>query len=72
MPPAARAASNGAQDDSSAALKRRVKGLLNRLAEANLQGIAGEVAALMSQAGKRQVGDALTNELLRVTQLQKS
>ena len=40
--------------------------MLNRLAQANLQGIAGDVAALMPQGGRRQVGDAVTDELLQV------
>lgn len=64
VPPAARA--RQAETSLDAAVTRRVKGLLNRLAEVNLQGIASEATALMQQAGRRQVGDAITDELLQV------
>ncbi|MCJ1422157.1 hypothetical protein MMC29_000036, partial [Sticta canariensis] len=63
VPPAARAKQKG--DSSSAAVTGRVKGLLNRLAEANLQGIAAEAAELMQHAGRRQVADSITEELLQ-------
>ena len=65
MPPAMRASTGSPGDPPAAALQRRVKGLLNRLAESNLQGVAGEVAALVPRAGRRQVGDAVTEELLQ-------
>ncbi|KAK9813973.1 hypothetical protein WJX73_007570 [Symbiochloris irregularis] len=63
VPPALRARVKAGADGG--ALQRRVKGLLNRLAASNLQGIASEVAALMQQAGRLAVGDLLTDELLQ-------
>lgn len=64
VPPALRAKAAAAGDNG--ALQRRVKGLLNRLAASNLQGIAAEVAALMQQAGRQAVGELLTDELHQV------
>ena len=47
-------------------LRRRVTGLLNRLAEANVAAVAGELAALYETAGRGAVGAAVASELLQV------
>ena len=66
MPPAMRAAQRGGGGAESDALRQRVRGLLNRLAESNLAGIAGQVADLMPQEGRLAVTQALSAELLNV------
>lgn len=48
-------------------LQARVRGLLNRLAESNLPGIAGEVADLMTEEGRLAVTQAISDELLSVS-----
>ena len=45
-------------------LVRRIRGLLNRLAETNLQGIVAELAALYESEGRSSVGKIVANELL--------
>jgi len=45
-------------------VRRRVTGLLNRLAEANVAAVAGELAALHATAGRGAVA-AVTDELLQ-------
>ena len=77
LPPAARAAAaaaaaaearkkGGGNDSSndveSAAVLRRVRGLLNRLAEANLRGVSGDVASLFASPGA--ASPALVREAL--------
>lgn len=47
-------------------LTKQVKGLLNRLAEANLQASVGQAAELLHTEGRRPVIQALTDELLQV------
>ena len=47
-------------------LARRVTGLLNRLAEANVAAVAGELAALYESAGRGAVSAAVASELLQV------
>ena len=69
VPPALRTtphnwAASGQADEQ--ALLRRVKGLLNKLAEANMQRTAAEVEQLMQQGSRRVVADAITAELLQV------
>ncbi len=46
-------------------VRRRVTGLLNRLAEANVAAVAGELAALHATAGRGAVAAAVTDELLQ-------
>ncbi len=51
---------------ASERLTKQVKGLLNRLAEANLQASVGQAAELLQSAGRRLVVQCLTDELLQV------
>ena len=44
---------------------RRVTGLLNRLAEANVAAVAGELTALYETAGRGAVSAAVAAELLQ-------
>lgn len=62
VPPALRGYKSGSGD--AAKLQARVRGLLNRLAEANLPGIAAEVAQLMTDEGRLAVTQAIFDELL--------
>ncbi len=64
VPPAARQALG--MDSEDARVRRRVKGCLNRLAEANLMQITAEVAGLYQREGRRAVIDCVTDELLQV------
>jgi hypothetical protein len=50
-----------------ARLQARVRGLLNRLAESNLPGIAADIARLMEQGGRLAVTQAMVDELLNVS-----
>ena len=50
-------------------LTKRVKGLLNRLAEANVQPTVEEAAGLLQSEGRRPAMQALTRELLQVWEL---
>lgn len=50
-----------------AKLQARVRGLLNRLAESNLPGIAADIARLMEQGGRLAVTQAMVDELLSVS-----
>ena len=63
MPPAARQL--GREDASP--LKKRVTGLLNKLSDANLPQISGEVIALMRSESRRDVIDIVSNGLLEVS-----
>ncbi|BDA46714.1 Suppressor of glycerol defect protein 1 [Coccomyxa sp. Obi] len=66
VPPAAR--NQGRDSDTTGAserLKKQVKGLLNRLAEANLQASVGQAAELLQSEGRRLVVQCLTDELLQ-------
>ena len=51
---------------ASERLAKRVKGLLNRLAEANVQLTVLEAAGLLQSEGRRPGMQALTQELLQV------
>lgn len=51
---------------TSEQLTKRVKGLLNRLAEANVQPTVEEAAGLLQSEGRRPALQALTQELLQV------
>lgn len=51
---------------TSERLTKRVKGLLNRLAEANVQPTVEEAAGLLQSEGRRPAMQALTQELLQV------
>ena len=64
VPPAARTAAQGTGQLSQ--LERRVRGLLNRMSDSNLPGIAADVVMLAEQEGERAVADAITAELLQV------
>ena len=64
IPPAARTAPQGIGQLSQ--LERRVRGLLNRMSDSNLPGIAADVVMLAEQEGERAVADAITAELLQV------
>ncbi|KAL4421444.1 hypothetical protein ABPG75_010735 [Micractinium tetrahymenae] len=68
VPPAARraaeAAAGGGGSEAAARVERRVRGLLNRLAEANIQGIVSDLAALYQAEGRRLVSDAVCAELI--------
>lgn len=75
MPPALRAklaaaaheslaGAKGGEEAEQAALERRVTGLLNRLAEANMQGIAKDVVQLYSEAGRRRISDIVAAQIL--------
>ncbi|CAL8471329.1 g10871 [Coccomyxa elongata] len=66
VPPAAR--NQGTASDTVGAserLTKQVKGLLNRLAEANLQASVGQAAELLQSEGRRLVVQCLTDELLQ-------
>ena len=52
---------------ASERLAKRVKGLLNRLAEANVQPTVLEAAGLLQSEGRRPGMQALTQELLQVS-----
>ena len=52
---------------ASERLAKRVKGLLNRLAEANVQPAVLEAAGLLQSEGRRPGMQALTQELLQVS-----
>ena len=52
---------------ASERLAKRVKGLLNRLAEANVQPTVLEAAALLQSEGRRPGMQALTQQLLQVS-----
>ncbi|CAG9459980.1 unnamed protein product [Pedinophyceae sp. YPF-701] len=60
IPPALRAAQGG----EATAAARRVRGLLNRLAEANMQGIVADVAGVYSEAGRGTVSRLVGEELV--------
>ena len=67
VPPALRAAAAGGQPELSAeeqAVTRRIRGLLNRLSEANLQGIVGDLLDLYQEQGRRLVVGTVSSELL--------
>ena len=64
VPPAARTAAQGIGQLGQ--LERRVRGLLNRMSDSNLPGIAADVVMLAEQEGERAVADAITAELLQV------
>ena len=65
VPPAARRAAAAAGDsDPHAATRRRVTGLLNRLADANLASVGREVATLYREAGGAAVRPALVATLV--------
>lgn len=51
---------------ASERLTKQVKGLLNRLAEANLQSTVGQAAELLQSEGRHLVVQCLTDELLQV------
>ncbi|KAI7835645.1 hypothetical protein COHA_010459 [Chlorella ohadii] len=61
---AAAAGGGSAASEAAARVERRVRGLLNRLAEANIQGIVGDLAALYNEEGRRLVSDAVCAELI--------
>lgn len=42
-------------------------GLLNRLAESNMQGIVRDVAVLYEEHGRRQVAEAVATQVLQVS-----
>ncbi|KAF5840219.1 hypothetical protein DUNSADRAFT_17436 [Dunaliella salina] len=62
VPPALRAAQQRGGGASSA-LERRITGLLNRLAEANMSGVAKDMAALYEEHGRRAVGSVVVSQL---------
>ncbi|KAF8061907.1 MRF1 [Scenedesmus sp. PABB004] len=68
VPPALRRAQEAAAAAGGGglapAVQRRVTGLLNRLAESNLQGIVAELLVLYQSEGRRWVGDAVSAGLL--------
>lgn len=69
VPPAARAraAVGGSREDER--VVRRVRGLLNRLAEANLQGIVGDLVELYNSSARRLVRDTAFECILQVSRL---
>ena len=67
MPPALRGKADAATDADADRLLRRVRGLLNRLAESNLQRVAADVVALFPAEGRRTVCRAVSDELLAVS-----
>ena len=66
VPPALRAKADSAIAAERDRLLRRVRGLLNRLAESNLQRVAADVVALFPAEGRRTVCRAVSDELLAV------
>ncbi|KAK9823765.1 hypothetical protein WJX72_005349 [[Myrmecia] bisecta] len=62
---AAAAAAAGVGQDPAERLLRRLRGLLNRLAESNVPQIVGEVLELYNEQGRRAVTNAVTQELLQ-------
>jgi hypothetical protein len=50
----------------SAQLEKQVKGMLNRLAEANLRATVEQAAQLLQSEGRRPVMQAVSKELLQV------
>ena len=56
-----------ASGGDGAKLQARVRGLLNRLAESNLPGIAADIARLMEGGGRLAVTQAMVDELLSVS-----
>lgn len=67
MPPALRGKADAATAAEEDRLLRRVRGLLNRLAESNLQKVAADVVALFPVEGRRAVCRAVSDELLAVS-----
>jgi hypothetical protein len=61
--PCGRTGGEGGSDGER--VRRRVTGLLNRLAEANVAAVAGELAALHETSGRGAVAAAVTDELLQ-------
>lgn len=57
---------SAAHAGSSERLTKQVKGLLNRLAEANLQSSVEQAAELLQSESRRAVIQSLTDELLQV------
>lgn len=71
VPPSKRAAMAG--DDSSETariLERKVKGLLNRLAESNIVGIVNDLCMLYSSYSRSLVNESITNIVLNTTKAQ--
>ena len=68
MPPALRARADSDTTAGEERLLRRVRGLLNRLAEGNVQKVAADVVALFPAEGRRTVCRAVSEELLAVSQ----
>ena len=66
MPPALRARAGAEDAAGEERLLRRVRGLLNRLAESNVQKVAADVVALFPTEGRRTVCRAVSEELLAV------
>ncbi|KAG2436983.1 hypothetical protein HYH02_011415 [Chlamydomonas schloesseri] len=64
MAAAAAGGGGGAVDPARAQLERRITGLVNRLAEANLQPISREVAELYGSQGRRLVAEAVAAQIL--------
>lgn len=74
IPPAARAAAANNKtgtlskfDQEALMVQKKVRGLLNRLAEANIQGIVTELATIHKEVGRRQLSDAVCSELVSAT-----
>ena len=47
-----------------AAIMRRLRGLLNRMSEQNIEGVSAEVAQLFGQSSQRQLAKALTSSIM--------
>ncbi|KAL1512390.1 hypothetical protein AB1Y20_005648 [Prymnesium parvum] len=64
VPPALRAAKAGEAAALSEAVRRRLRGLLNRLSEHNLVAVSGEMAELFAASSSRELGAELTKAVL--------
>jgi len=61
---AAAAAAGGDPELPSAAIMRRLRGLLNRMSEQNIEGVSAEVAELFGQSSQRLLAKALTASIM--------
>lgn len=66
VPPALRRMADSNASKVSDAVRRRVKGCLNKLAESNLFHITAELAEVYRQYERRAVMDSITEEILQV------
>ncbi len=66
IPPALRRAQQEKQvvDEAETAVMRKVRGLINRMTESNLEGIVGELAVMYRNEGRSYVSTSLSSELI--------